>query len=367
MPAKKADPIFFWIVLGLTLGGFFIFTSASLGLLARESGAQFADVFFNQVFLGLFLGFIALFIMSVVDYHYLKRFSLPLFILALLATAAVFIPGIGFEHGGAWRWIDLGFFSFQPTEILKFGFVCFFASWIATVKDKIKTWNRGLVPLLLLLGLSGILVLLQPDTGTFGVIAGTGMVMFFAAGAKLRHILVLFLLGIAALVVLVFFKPYLQDRIMTFVNPGEDSLGAGYQVEQSLIAIGSGGTFGRGFGQSIQKFNYLPEPTNDAIFAVAAEEFGFLGGATIILAFLFFALRGMYIASRTDDLFGKMLVVGLVFIVIIQSFINIASMLALFPLTGVPLLFISHGGTALFMTLLEAGVILNVSRQMKHR
>ncbi|MCI0542433.1 putative lipid II flippase FtsW [bacterium] len=366
MPTKKADPIFFWLVLLLTLGGFFIFTSASLGLLARESGAAWEDVFRNQVFLGLFGGLLALFVMSIVDYRHLKRFSLPFFIVGLIATAAVFIPSVGFEHGGARRWIDLGPISFQPTEILKLGFVIFFASWIAVVKDKVKQWKRGLLPLLILLGMCGILILLQPDTGTFGVLAGTGVVMFFAAGGKLRHIFVIFLLGILALGVLAFFKPYLQERIMTFINPGRDSLGSGYQAEQALIAIGSGGIFGRGFGQSIQKFNYLPEPTNDAIFAVAAEEFGFVGGAAIIIIFLLFCWRGLYIANRTNDTFGKMLVIGIVFLVIIQVFINIASMLSLFPLTGVPLLFISHGGTALFMTLLSAGIVLNVSRGMRH-
>lgn len=357
--------MFFWIVLALALGGFFIFTSASLGLLARETGASFTDVFFNQVFFGLFFGFGAFFGLSFVDYSIWRKFSPALLILGLILTALVFVPGIGFEHNGARRWVDLRFVSFQPTEFLKFAFVCFFASWIATMRGKIATWKWGLAPLTLLLAVIGALVLMEPDTGTFGVIAITGLIMFFAAGAKIRHVALIVFLGLAAVAVLAFFKPYIQERVETFLHPEKDALGSGYQIQQSLIAIGSGGWTGRGFGQSIQKFNYLPEPTNDAVFAVAAEEFGFIGAATIVVMFLLFAFRGYMIANRSPDVFGRMLVIGLVSLIVIQSFINIASMLAIFPLTGVPLLFVSHGGTALLTALAEAGIILSVSRRMR--
>ncbi len=363
--AKKADKFFFWIVLALTLGGFFIFTSASLGLLARTNGAEFTDVFWNQVIFGLFFGFCALAITLSLDYKIWRPLSPFLFIGALVLMVLVFVPGIGMEHGGARRWIDLKFISFQPTEFLKFAFVCFFAAWLSSVKEKVATWQRGLLPLLVMLGISGVLILLEPDTGTFGILAITALVMFFAAGAKMRHIGLLLLVGLLAVGVLAMFKPYLKDRVTTFLHPERDSLGSGYQIQQSLIAIGSGGLFGRGFGQSIQKFNYLPEPTNDAIFAVASEEFGFIGAATIIILLLLFAWRGLYIASRSGDSFGRLLVIGIVFLVITQSFINVASMLALFPLTGVPLLFISHGGTALFTVLAEVGVVLSVSKHMR--
>ena len=169
-------------------------------------------------------------------------------------------------------------------------------------------------------------------------------------------------MGILSFAAVVHYKPYLQERINTFLNPESDPQGSGYQLNQSLIAVGSGQIFGRGFGQSIQKFGSLPEPTNDSIFAVASEEFGFAGSSTIVLFFLFFALRGFHIAGRAHDRWGRIAVIGIVLLIITQSFINIASMVGLFPLTGVPLLFISHGGSALLFALAEVGIILSISR-----
>lgn len=362
---KKADKIFFWITILLAFGGFFIFTSASLGLLARESGAAFSDVFFNQVVLGLFLGLGAFVLFSYIDYRFLRRISPYFFVGAVMLTLLVFVDGIGYEHNGARRWIDARLFSFQPTEFLKLAFVCFFASWLAAAKEKVRTLKGGLLPLVIMLLIMGAIILSEPDAGTFGVIAATGLVMFFAGGGKWRHIFALLAMGAIALAALAFTKPYIQDRITTFLHPEQDSRGSGYHIQQSLIAVGSGGLVGRGFGQSIQKFNYLPEPTNDAIFAVAAEEFGFAGGMIIIAAFFLYAWRGIVIAYRAPDAFSRLLVVGLIFLIVVQSFMNIASMLGLFPLTGVPLLFVSHGGTALMTVLAESGIILGVSKHMR--
>jgi len=363
MNNKPIDKVFLGITLTLILGGFFLFLSASLGLLARSGGERFENVFISQVVLGLFLGSIALFVTSRLNYKYLRIFSFFLFVGSIILTVCVFIPGIGFAHGGAKRWIDLRFTTIQPSELLKLGFVLYFAAWLSAAKDKVRTFRFGTIPFLVFLGIPAILLILQPDMGTFGVIAISGMGMFFAAGGRLTHIIAIILTGLLTFSIVVHFKPYLQERIDTFLNPDKDPQGAGYQMNQSLIAVGSGKLFGRGFGQGIQKFPpFLPEPTNDSIFAVASEEFGFVGSVGIILFFVFFAMRGFHISAKAPDRFSRILVIGLIFLIVTQSFINIASMVGLFPLTGIPLLFISHGGTALLFALAEVGIILNISR-----
>lgn len=362
MNSKKVDRVFLWTTLSLVFGGFFLFLSASLGLLARKGGASFESVFVSQIVLGLFLGMIALYFLSRLHYKYVRKISFFFFLLGIILTVCVFVPGIGFAHGGAKRWIDLRFTTFQPSEVLKLGFVLYFASWLAAAKDKVGTFKGGTLPFLALMSIPAILLVLEPDVGTFGVIAIAGAGMFISAGGKMSHMAVIALMGILSFAVVVHYKPYLQERINTFLNPESDPQGSGYQLNQSLIAVGSGQIFGRGFGQSIQKFGSLPEPTNDSIFAVASEEFGFTGSATIVLFFLFFALRGFHIAGRAHDRWGRIAVIGIVLLIITQSFINIASMVGLFPLTGVPLLFISHGGSALLFALAEVGIILSISR-----
>ncbi len=362
MKQKPLDKIFLWITLLLTLGGFFLFTSASLGLLARQSGADFGRVFFNQVFLGLFLGLLALFFVSHFHYKHIRKFSFYFFLFAIILSLGVFVPGIGMEHGGAKRWIDLKIISFQPSEFLKLGFVLYFATWLSAAKDRVRTFRYGTGPFLAMIGIAAALLFLQPDAGTFGILAIAGAGMFFVAGGRITHMLLLAVIATIGFGTLLHFKPYAKERVLTFFEPSRDPYGSGYQLNQSLIAVGSGGAFGRGFGQSIQKFNFLPEPTNDAIYAVASEEFGFAGSVSIILLFLLFGLRGFHIAGRSPDTWSRLVVFGIVLLIVSQSFINIASMLGLFPLTGVPLLFVSHGGTALLFALAEAGIILNISR-----
>jgi cell division protein FtsW len=366
MRRRIIDRTFLITVIILVVVGFFIFASASLGLLAR-GGASFSSVAFSQLFLGMFLGSIALFVASNTHYKKLKQYSLYIFIASLLATLLVFIPGLGSSYNGATRWIEIFGLSFQPAEFLKIGFVIYFAAWLSGVRDKIHTLSYGVFPFIILLGLIGVPLLLQPDTGTFLVIALAGTAMFIAAGAYFRDLLVLGLAGVLGAAGLILARPYLMERILAFIDPSRDPLGTSYQIQQSLIAIGSGGIFGRGFGQSIQKFNYLPEPIGDSIFAVLAEEFGFIGGFLLIFLFLFFAWRGLRIAGRAPDHFGGLLVLGIVILIVAQSFINMASMLGVFPLTGLPLLFVSHGGSALFFTLLSVGVVLNVSKYARKK
>lgn len=360
----KIDKVFLIISLLLVVVGLFIFSSAALGLLATD-GSPYTSVVFNQVVLGILFGLIAMMLATRVDYKFWRKYSFYFFLASLLLTVAVFIPGIGFEHGGATRWIALGGLSFQPSEFLKIGFIMYLAAWLSGVKDKVSTFKYGMVPFLIISAIVGVVLLLQPDTDTFFIIFITGASMFFVAGGKLRHLAGLALIGIICIVVLAFSRPYVMSRIKTFFHPANNPQSSGYQIQQSLIAIGSGGMFGRGLGQSIQKFNLLPEPIGDSIFAVAGEEFGFAGCIVLIFLFCVFAVRGFRIAYKSPDAFSRLLCTGIVILIISESYLNIGAMLGVFPLSGLPLPFVSHGGSAMFATLGLVGIILQVSKHQK--
>lgn len=361
---NRVDRWFLIAVIVMTVAGFFIFASASLGLLARE-GARFSNVALSQGFFGLFLGSIACITASKINYRFWRKYAFYIFLFSILLTLLTFIPGVGFTHGGATRWILVGPLSVQPSEFLKIGFIIYLAAWLASVKTRVETVKFGILPLILLCGVVGLILLSQPDTDTFLILCGTALAMFAVSGGQWRHIFTVVLIGVIALAGFAFAKPYIMDRIMTFLDPARDQLGSSYQLNQSLIAIGSGGVFGRGFGQSVQKFSFLPEPIGDSIFAVMAEEFGFIGSLGLIFLYLFFAFRGMRIAMNSPDTFGGLLAFGIVILIVAQSFFNIGAMLGILPLSGIPLLFVSHGGTALFMTLAEVGIVLNISRFAK--
>lgn len=357
----KVDKPFLFISIILIVAGFFIFSSASLGLLAKES-SNYSSIAFSQTVLGLFLGTLVMIVIARSNIKFLKKFAFYFLIVAIILNILVLFPEIGFEHAGARRWIRIGSISFQTSEIFKLAFIVYFAAWLSGAKERIKTFRWGLLPLLILFAISSVLLLEQPDTDNLILIIIAGMAMFVAAGGKWRHVFIIVLIGALGIAFLAYTKPYIRERFSTFFDPQTDSLGASYQIRQSLIAIGSGGLFGRGFGQSIQKFTYLPEPVGDSIFAVAAEEFGFVGSITLLIIFVLFATRGLKIASRTSNTFGRLTVVGIVIMIVCQAFINIGAMLGVIPLSGITLPFISHGGTSLFITLLEVGIVLSVSR-----
>jgi cell division protein FtsW len=347
----------------MVLLGFFIFSSAAMGQLAKDS-ASFLTVVSKQLAI-LAAGFLAMIVVSSIDYKKYKKIALPLFIIAVILSLLVLVPGLGMSAGGATRWILLGPLSFQPAELLKFATIIYLAGWLAARKEKVKSFTDGFIPFAGLIAiLAVILSVIQRDNGTFLVACFTSMALFFVAGGKLRHLALLALTAVIAIGAMAYTRPYIRERIVTFINPTHDIRGSGWQINQSLIAIGSGKVTGRGFGQSLQKYNFLPEPIGDSIFAVASEEFGFAGSNIIIAFFLVFALWGIKIATKVTDPFGKYLIFGFVTQVFIQASINIGAMIGIMPLTGVPLLFISHGGTALLFVLIEMGIILNIS---KHR
>jgi len=362
---KINKPFLGWTI-ALIVIGFFIFSSASLGVLARDE-VKFSNVAFNQIFYGLFLGSLACLFFARVDYHIWKKFSFIFLIGSVLLTLLVFVPGIGIEHGGARRWIDLGFISFQPAEFLKIAFIVYFAAWLSGLKNKVATVSWGLLPFGIFAGILGAILLAQPDTDTFAVIIFAALSMYIVSGAKWRHILVILAAGVAVLAILYFTRPYIKQRIEVMLNPSINNKTSGYQLNQSLIAVGSGQLWGRGFGQSIQKFKYLPEPVGDSVFAVAAEEFGFIGSFIIVGLFIMFGLEGLKIASNSHDNFGRLLALGIVIMIVSQAFVNIGGMIGVLPLTGIPLPFVSHGGTALFITLIEVGIVMNISRSSKSK
>lgn len=364
MHKLKVDIPFLISIFVLVIAGYLIFTSASLGLLSKQP-EKYANVAFNQTVFGLILGGIACFVATKIDYKNYRKYAFYLFIASIVVTLFVFIPGLGVSHGGAHRWIRVGLLSFQPSEFLKIGFIMYFSAWLASVKDKADTFKYGFLPFAVITGIVGLVLLLQPDTDTFMITVFSGIAMYLSGGGRWKYIFLIGIIGVIGLTVLAFTRPYVMSRITTFISPEKNSQGSGYQIQQSLIAIGSGGMFGRGFGQSIQKFNVLPEPIGDSIFAVASEEFGFVGAISIIVLFIFFALRGLKIAGQVPDTFGRLMVVGIVILIVSQAFVNIGAMVGVLPLSGITLPFISHGGTALFMTLAEVGIVLNISKNKK--
>ncbi len=364
MHSRSIDRIFLLATALLVFVGFAIFSSAAMGLAARQN-LNYTVVIVKQFAVGIVVGGILLFVFSSVSYRRWRHWALWLFIISLLACVAVFLPKIGFSYNGSHRWLNLGPLTFQPSELLKFAAIIYFAAWITKVKKGIATVRHGLVPLLIIITLVGALLIKEPDTGTSAVLIAALLAMFITAGGKWRHVGIIFLAGLLGMGILVLARPYVMQRFLTLLNPSQNSLGSGYQIQQALIAVGSGETFGRGFGQGIQKFNFLPEPAGDSIFAVAAEEFGFVGSVVLIGLIIFFGIRGYRIAVHTPDVFGSSIVVGFVTIIVVQSFVNIGSMLAVIPLTGIPLVFVSQGGTAMLFALTEVGIVLNISKNGK--
>lgn len=349
------------IIALLVCVGSLIFASAAFGLLARGQGGM-QSVVFNHLVLGVGAGIVIMIALSYLDYRQLQKVAPYLFVIALVATALVFIPHIGLMHGGGRRWISIAGFSLQPSEALKLTGVVMAAYYFSTIRAKITTLKFGLGGLIALLALPTVLLLLQPDLGTLGIVACGIVVVFFMAGGRVRDLLLVGLIALLMLATLAFTRPYVRDRVMTFFHPSADQQTEGYQIRQSLIAIGSGGLMGRGFGQSVQKFTYLPEPMGDSIFAVAAEEVGFVGSVFLVVLFLCLALRGFAIASQAPDLFGALLASGISTTLAAEAFVNIGAMLGVIPLTGIPLTFVSQGGSAMLVSLASAGVLLSVSR-----
>lgn len=357
----------------LLVGCFFLIILVGLVMLSSASSVvsfqKFGTTYFyitHQLLLGFLPGLCIFYIASRIDYHIWERLAPFFLVVSIGLLLLVFIPGLGFGAGGAQRWVHVGPLVFQPSEVVKLTFLLYLAAWLAKRKGSaMRDLSYGFLPFVVLVGCVSLLVVLQPDMGTMGIIALIAAFMYFMSGAPLSHIGLMGLGGVALFFVLLHVAPYRMERFTVFLNPGLDPLGNGYHINQALLAIGSGGIFGRGFGLSRQKYAYLPEVVGDSIFAIIAEELGFILAVGLIVLFVFFAMRGLRIARSAPDTFGFLTAIGVVTWILFQAFVNIGAMLAVLPLTGIPLPFVSYGGTALIVGMTAVGILVNISRQTK--
>jgi cell division protein FtsW len=358
---SSPDYVFLGALALLVIFGFVMLASASADVakITYNDGYYFLK---QQVLKGLIPGMAGLLIGFLVCYRRWERVALTFFVLSVVALLLVFTP-LGEERGGATRWLGLGDISFQPSEILKIAFVIYLASWMSRGTRRSMSFVEGFVPFVLLAGAIGFILFKQPSTTNAVLLFATALVMYFASGAKLRFLFGFVTLGVVLVAGVVYMTPYRLERVMTFLHPEQtDVLEEGYHIQQALIAVGSGGVTGVGYGKSTAKLYSLPEPIGDSIFAVIGEELGFVGAVGLVVLFFVLVWRGFMIANRSPDMFGKLLVMGLTSLIGLQVFVNIGAVSGLLPLTGVPLPFVSFGGTAMAVFLTMGGVILNVSR-----
>ncbi|SDQ62900.1 spore cortex peptidoglycan biosynthesis regulator SpoVE [Virgibacillus subterraneus] len=351
------------VILSLLLIGIVIVYSSSF----VWAEYKYADSFYyvKRQLLFCSVGLIAMFFIMSVPYGTWKKYSKVILLACFLLLLAVLIPGIGMVRGGAQSWIGVGAFSIQPSEFMKLGLIIYLSVYLSVQQKYITSFKKGFFPSLLLVFTSFGLIMLQPDLGTGVVLVLTCMVMIYTAGARLSHFLGLAVLGIAGFLLLIISAPYRIDRITAFLNPWEDPSDTGFQIIQSLYAIGPGGLTGVGLGNSLQKHFYLPEPQNDFIFAILGEELGFLGGTFVIGLFMLLFWRGVKVALEAPDAYGRFLALGIVSMLTIQVMINISVVIGLIPVTGITLPFLSYGGSSLTLTLCSVGILLNISKYSK--
>ncbi|MCY9760325.1 stage V sporulation protein E [Paenibacillus alvei] len=347
-------------VLSLLSIGMIMVYSAGAVLAFREYGDSF--YFVKRQLLFALLGIAAMFITMNTDYRVWKRYAKVGLLICFALLIIVLIPGIGNVRGGARSWLGIGSFGIQPSEFMKLGMILFMAKMLTEDQVRITDFTKGLLPPLAIMGTAFGLIMMQPDLGTGTVMVGAVLLVIFVAGAQIKHLMSLAMVGIAGFVGLVLAAPYRLLRITAFLDPWQDPRGAGYQSIQSLFAIGPGGLMGLGLGASRQKYSYVPEPQTDFIFSILAEELGFLGAVTVLILFLILVWRGMRTALTAPDKFGSLLAAGIVGIVAVQVIINIGVVIGLMPVTGITLPLISYGGSSLTLMLTALGILLNISR-----
>lgn len=349
------------VIIILVVFGLIMVFSASAPAASAYQGNPYHYIIRQAAF--AVLGMISMFFISCIDYHKYGKFAFLILVGSFLLLLAVYIPGLGRVVNNARRWVGYGVFSLQPSEVAKVAIIIYFAYSLSIVKDKIVKFKDGLLRYLIILGLFSIVLIKEPHFSGTVVICCTGMIMLLVAGARFWHFFIMGCGALAAGVFLIFSADYRMERLTAFLNPFADPADTGFQVVNSLYAIGSGGIFGLGLGMSRQKFLYLPEPQNDFIFAIICEELGLLGAAAVIILFAVLIWKGYRIAQEAPDLFGSLLATGITSLIAIQTVLNIAVVTSSVPVTGVALPFFSYGGTSLFILLSSMGILLNVSRQ----
>lgn len=359
MIAKIRINLFVTTIILVCIGIVMIYSSSSIYAWERYKDGLF---FLKRHIIFLAFGLLATVIIMSIDYRRLKKWAKPMLILSIFLLVLVLVHGFGSEISGARRWFRTKFISFQPVELANLAMIIYVADFIARKGNKIRNFTRGFLPPVFVLGMIILLILMQPDLGSSLALAAVVFTMLFVAGARLSYLLYVFLASLPLLYILIFSVPYRRMRIMAFLNPWLDPKGSGFQIIQSQIALGSGGVFGVGLGQSRQKLFYLPAAHTDFIFSIIGEELGLLGTVGIVVLFMIFMLQGIKIIKCTQDKFGYFLSLGLVLMISLKAIINIGVSCGIFPTKGLPLPFISYGGSSLIFDLLSIGIILNISR-----
>jgi cell division protein FtsW len=358
---KAPDVILLLVTLVLvTVGTAMIYSSSSIIALERFKDGQY---FLKKQILFVFMGLVSMILMIRIPYTQLKKVAYPGVVVSLFLLALLLIPHVGIKRGGATRWLNLGLFSFQVTEMVKIAMVVFLAHLLTRKTLQLKKFTRGILIPLSITSVVIAFVMLEPDFGTAVIIATIMLLMLCLAGSQIKHLLILAASFIPVAVWMIFHKGYRLARLTAFLDPWKDAGSSGFQIIQSLLSFGSGGAFGVGIGDGMQKLFYLPEPHTDFILAIIAEESGFVGVMTVIILFALFVFRGFQIALKAPDLFGTLLAAGLTMVIALESFINIAGVMGLIPLKGLALPFLSYGGTSFIMSMTAVGILLNISTQ----
>lgn len=354
------------LVIGILLVFGLVMLSSASSVVSYAKYGNIYHYFYRQAIM-VAIGLVGMFIISKIDYHKWRRWAGAALIASIVLLLLVFIPGIRAEYGTARSWISIFGFNFQPSELVKLTFLIYLATWLEAKKGQLNSVYGGIVPFLVTLGVIGALMAAQPDLGTFFVISFMATVVFFVGGGKFKHLfLTAIIAGLVLFLAVYASSSYQSDRFKCYQNPSFDTQKECYQINQSLIAVGSGGVFGRGLGQSRQKFMYLPEVWGDSIFPIIAEEIGFVFSALVLILFLFLFYRILQIAKAAPDVFGMSLATGVVAWLSVQMFLNIGGQLNLIPMTGVPLPFISAGGSSALSVLIALGIVINISKQTKN-
>jgi len=361
MKKKPFDFILFMTVLILLSLGLIMVFSASAPMAEKESGNIY--YYINRQLVFAAIGTVSMILAANYDYHKFGRKTVwALFLVSVVLLILVLIPGIGSEANDSRRWVVIAGFRFQPSELAKLSLILFFSFNLSRRKKPLNSFFGDLMPYLFALGIICVLLLLETHLSATIIMIAISMIILFVAGAKIRHFAILIVPVVVTIIAVISFTDYMTPRINSWLDPWSDPRGSGYQTIQSLYAIASGGLFGRGLGQSMQKFLYVPEPHNDYIFPILAEELGFIGVLVVMLLFLIFIWRGIKIAVHAPDVYGCLIASGITALIAVQSLFNVAVVTNSVPPTGVSLPFFSAGGTALILFLTEAGILLNISR-----
>lgn len=362
---RQIDYVLLGVLLSIVIIGLIVLFSAS-SVVSFQGYGESGYYLRRQIIVGVIPGLILLWAASRMPYAWWRKVAVPFMILAIILMVATFIPGIGSVHRNVRSWINLGIFSFQPSELAKLALIIYFALWLEKRREhEVRTWSTGMAPFLIFLAFICGLLIKQPDLGTMIIIVFIAVCMFMLGGASFKQLLAITVGGALCILLLANLAPYQTERLTIFLHPEQDPQGIGYHVNQALLAIGAGGLWGRGLGQSVQKYNYLPEVQGDSIFAVMSEELGFVLTLGFLILFFYFLLRAWRVAQSAPDRFSQLLAGGIVSWFTFQTVLNIGGMLRIVPLTGLPLPFVSYGGTAMAINLMAVGVLLSISRHGK--